>query len=145
MKWIKWILGVVTAGVITFVPTNFIMHRTWKVHMDNLATFQYSVQSLAVPSLAFGLFLFLSCVFVPIQKKQGFWFFYWPSFLFLWGHINITCNDGILRNQYDDAILRNQYIVRYSRFVICLVIGFLVSHKLFRQTNWASNGQKASR
>ena len=77
MKWIKWILGVVFAGVVTLAPAYFIMHHRGKVDMNNLTSFQYWVQFLTVPSLAFGLFLFLSCVFVPMQKSmQDFWFFY---------------------------------------------------------------------
>lgn len=137
MKWIKWVLGVVIAGVVTLVPANFIMHHTGKVDMDNLTSFQYWIQFLTVPSLAFGLFLFLSCVFVPIQKK------YAGLLVFLLSTIFISL--GAYQHYIDDGILRNQYIVRYSGFVICLVIGFLVSHKLFKQNNWASNGQKASR
>lgn len=137
MKWIKWILGVVIAGVITLVPANFIMHHTGKVDMNNLTSFQYWIQFLTVPSLAFGLFLFLSCVFVPMQKKYAGLLVFILSIIFIFL--------GAYQHYMDDGILRNQYIVRYSGFVICLVIGFWVSHKLFRQTNWASNRQKASR
>jgi uncharacterized paraquat-inducible protein A len=131
MKRVKWILGVVIAGVITLVPANFIMPRTGKVDMNNLTTFQYWVQFLTVPSLAFGLFLFLSCVFVPIQKK------YAGLLVFLLSIIFISL--GAYQHYMDDGILRNQYIVRYSGFIICLIIGFLLSYKTFRQNNWVSN------
>ena len=137
MKWLKWILAIVIAGIITIVPANLIMHRTGNVDMNNLSTFQYWVQFFAVPSLAFGLFLFLSCVFVSIQKKYAGLLVFILSIIFI--------SMGAYQHYMDDGVLRNQYIVRYSGFVACLVIGFVLSYKLFRQNNWVSNGQKASR
>ena len=137
MKWLKWILGVVIAGVITLWPANLIMHHTGKVDMNNLSPFQYWIQFLTVPSLAFGFFLFLSCVFVPMQKKYAGLLVFLLSIIFI--------SMGAYQHYIDDGVLRNQYIVRYSGFVVCLVIGFLLSHKLFRQNNWVSKRQKASR
>ena len=83
MKWIKWIFGIVMAGIITLVPANFIMHHTGKVDMNNLTSFQYWIQFLTVPSLAFGLFVFLAYVFVPMQKKVCSYFGFGIEFHFL--------------------------------------------------------------
>lgn len=131
MKWIKWILGIIIAGVVTLWPANLIMHHTGKVDMDNLTSFQYWVQFLTVPSLAFGLFLFLSCLFVPIQKK------YAGLLVFLLSIIFISL--GAYQHYMDDGTLHNKYILRYSGFIICLLIGFWISHKLYRQKNWVTN------
>ncbi|HEV8083730.1 MAG TPA: hypothetical protein VGP55_11035 [Chitinophagaceae bacterium] len=131
MKWIKWILGIIIAGVVTLWPANLIMHHTGKVDMNNLTSFQYWVQFLTVPSLAFGLFLFLSCLFVPIQKK------YAGLLVFLLSIIFISL--GAYQHYMDDGTLHNQYILRYSGFIICLLIGFWISHKLYRQKNWVTS------
>lgn len=79
---------------------------------------------------------FILCICTDTKKYAGLLVFL-PSTIFI--------SLGAYQHYIDDGILRNQYIVRYSGFVICLVIGFLVSHKLFKQNNWTSNGQKASR
>ena len=71
MKWIKWVLGIILAGIITVWPASLIMHHTGSVDMNHLTPFQYWFKFLIVPSTAFGLFLFLSCFFVPIHKKYA--------------------------------------------------------------------------
>jgi len=130
MRWLKWILVIFIAGVITLVPANLIMHRTGRVDMNNLTAFQYWVQFLAVPSLAFGLFLFLSCVFVGEEKKYAALLVFAISFVFI--------SMGAYQHYTDDGVLQRQYIVRYSGFITCLLIGFAVSYKLFRHNNWVS-------
>lgn len=130
MKWIKWILGIVLAGIITLVPANFIMHRTGKVDMNNLTPFQYWIQFLTVPSVAFGLFLFLACVFVPMQKKYAGILVFTLSLIFI--------ALGTWQHYTDDGYLRNDYLVRYIGFTICLILGFMLSYKLFKQKLWTS-------
>ncbi len=70
MKWINWVLAIIAAGVLTLGTANIIMHRTGNVDFKNLTAFQYWIKFLIIPSLAFGLFLFLTCVFAPFQKKN---------------------------------------------------------------------------
>ncbi len=135
MKWIKWILGVLLAGVITLVPANFIMHHTGKVDMNNLTPFQYWIQFLLVPSLAFGLFLFLACAFVPIQKKHAGILVFSLSIIFI--------ALGTYQHYTDDGFLRSDYLVRYTGFVVALIIGFKLSYKFFGQRKWTSTQQKA--
>jgi len=130
MKWIKWISGIILAGVLALVPANFIMHRTGKVDMNNLTAFQYWVVFLVVPSLAFGLFVFLSCVFVPLQKKYAGILVLLLSIIFI--------GLGTYQHYMDDGFLRNQYIVRYIGFIIGLVIGFTLSYKIFKENKWTS-------
>ena len=131
MKWIKWILGVVIAGIVTLIPANFIMHHTGKVDMNNLNSFQYWIQFLAVPSLAFGLFVFLACVFVPMQKKYAGLLVLVLSFIFI--------ALGTYQHYTDDGFLRKDYLVRYIGFTICLITGFMLGYKLYRQNKWTSN------
>lgn len=130
MKWIKWISGIVLAGIITLLPANFIMHRTGQVDMNNLTSFQYWIQFLTVPSLAFGLFLFLACAFVPIQRK------YAGVLVFVLSIIFIAL--GAYQHYADDGFLHNDYLVRYIGFVVCLIIGFLLSYNFYRQKKWTS-------
>ncbi|SRR6266542_3969027 len=130
MKWIKWILGIVLAGIVTLVPANFIMHHTGKVDMNNLTSFQYWVQFLTVPSIAFGLFLFLACLFVPIQKKSAGILVFMLSIVFI--------ALGTYQHYTDDGFLRTDYLVRYIGFVVGLVLGFSLSYKFFKQTNWTN-------
>lgn len=131
MRWAKWSLGIVLAGIITLVPANFIMHHAGNVDMNNLNFFQYWIQFLTVPSLAFGLFLFLACAFVPIHKK------YAGILVFVLSIIFIAL--GMYQHYTDDGFLRNDYLVRYSGFILCLIIGFALSYRLFRQNKWTSN------
>lgn len=131
MRWVTWSLAIVLAGIITLGPANFIMHHTGNVEMNNLSSFQYWIQFLTVPSLAFGLFLFLACAFVPIQKK------YAGVLVFVLSVIFIAL--GMYQHYTDDGFLRNDYLVRYLGFVLCLMIGFALSYKLFRQNKWTSN------
>ena len=134
MKWVKWIASIVLAGLVTLLPANFIMHRTGDVDMNNLTTFQYWVKLLVVPSIAFGLFLFLSCVFVDIQKKYAGLLVFMLSTIFI--------SMGAYQHYIDDGILRNQYVVRYCAFIASLVIAFAISYKFYRQNNWVAE-QKA--
>ncbi len=130
MKWIKWILGIVLAGTITLVPAGFIMHHTGKPDMNNLTAFQYWIQFLAIPSIAFGLFLFLACAFVPIQKKWAGIVVFTLSIIFI--------ALGIYHHYTDDGYLRNDYLIRYIGFVAGLMLGFLLSYQFFRQGKWVS-------
>jgi hypothetical protein len=131
MKWLKWILGIVLAGIVTLVPANFIMHRTGQVDMNNLTSFQYWIQFLTVPSIAFGLFLFLACTFVPIQKKYAGILVFALSIVFI--------ALGTYQHYTDDGYLRNDYLIRYIGFTIGLILGFSLSSKFFRQRKWTSS------
>ena len=131
MRLIKWIFGIVLAGVITIWPASFIMHHTGKVDMNNLTPFQYWIKFLAIPSIAFGLFLFLACAFVPIQKK------YAGILVFALSIIFITL--GTYQHYTDDGFLRNVYLIRYIGFVIGLILGFSLSYKFFRKSKWGSS------
>jgi uncharacterized paraquat-inducible protein A len=130
MKWIKWILGIVLAGVATLWPANLIMHHSGKVDMDNLTVFQYWVQFLAVPSLAFGLFVFLSCLLVPFFKKYAGVLVFSLSIIFI--------ALGVWQHYTDDGVLRNQYIVRYTGFITCMIAGFILSYKMFVKDKWTT-------
>ena len=131
MKWIKWISGIVLAGIITLVPASFIMHRTGQVDMNNLTSFQYWIQFLTVPSIAFGLFLFLACAFVPIQKKYAGVLVFTLSIVFI--------ALGTYQHYTDDGYLRNDYLIRYLGFTVCLILGFSLSYLFFRQSKWTSS------
>src|SRR5215212_1921222 len=120
MKWMKWILGVILAGGVTIWPASFIMHHTGQVDMNNLTPFQYWVKFLLVPSVAFGLFLFLACVFVPFRKKQAGLLVFSLSLIFI--------GLGAYQHYTDDGLLANQYIVRYSGFIVGLMTALLISY-----------------
>lgn len=130
MKWIKWILGIIIAGVLTLWPANLIMHHTGSFDMNNLTPFQYWIKFLTVPSLAFGLFLFLSAVFVPFQKKHAAIAVLLLSLIFI--------GLGAYQHYIDNGVLQEQYIVRYSGFVLCLVIAFILSYQVYKRNKWTS-------
>jgi hypothetical protein len=130
MKWLKWILGIVLAGILTLLPANFIMHRTGKVDMNSLTSFQYWIQFLTVPSIGFGLFLFLACAFVPMQKKFAGILVFALSLVFI--------GLGTYQHYMDDGYLHTDYLIRYIGFTICLILGFSLSYKYFRQNKWTS-------
>ena len=130
MKWVKWILGIIVAGVLTLGTANIIMHRTGIVDMNNLTAFEYWIKFLTVPAIAFGLFLFLSCVLVPFQKKYAGLTVFLLSIVFI--------GLGAYQHYTDDGVLHNQYIVRYTGFVVGLITGFLLSYRAYNQNKWTS-------
>jgi cytochrome bd-type quinol oxidase subunit 2 len=130
-KILNWICGIVLAGVLTLGSANFIMHHNGNVDMNKLNWFQYWVVYLTVPSLAFGLFVFLSCVFVPLQKKYAAILVLLLSIIFI--------GLGMYQHYIDDGFLRNQYIVRYTGFIIGLAMGFILSYKVFKENNWSTS------
>ena len=130
MKWVGWISGVILAGVLTLGAANLVMHHTGNVDMNNLTTFQYWVKFFAVPSLAFGLFLFLSSAFVPFKKK------YAGITVLLLSLIFIAL--GSYQHYIDNGILQSQYIIRYSGFIIALAIGFHFSYRVYKKNKWTS-------
>lgn len=119
------------AGIITLWPASLIMHHTGQIDMNHLTPFQYWVKFLLVPSLAFGLFLFLACVFVPLRKKQAGLLVFALSLIFI--------GLGAYQHYTDDGLLANQYMVRYTGFFIGLITALIVSHRLFKGNNkWNS-------
>ncbi len=124
MQWIKWVFGIILAGCLTLVPASWLMHHTGNVDLNNLNAYQYWVQFLAVPSLAFGLFLFLACVFVPSHKQNAGLFVFLLSLLFI--------GMGLYQHYTDDHVLRPVYLIRYSAFMLSLSIGFALSYKIYR-------------
>jgi hypothetical protein len=130
-RWAKWGLGIAMAGLITLGPANFLMHHTGNVDMNNLSAFQYWIQFLTVPAVAFGLFLFLACAFVPVQKRTAGMLVFALSLVFI--------ALGAYQHYTDDGFLRNDYLVRYFGFILCLLVGFGLSYRLFKQNKWTSN------
>lgn len=125
---LRWILGIVLAGVLTLGLAGFIMHHDGNVDMNNLNAFQYWVVFLTVPSVAFGLFVFLSCAFVPSQKKYAGILVVLASIVFV--------GFGIYEHYVDNGFLPNQYIIRYTGFMTGLVIGFILSFNVFKEKKW---------
>ncbi len=129
-KIFKWVFGIVLAGVLTLGLAGFIMHHNGNVDMNKLNGFQFWVIYLTVPSVAFGLFVFFSCVFVTSQKKYAGILVIFLSILFV-GY-------GIYQHYIDNGFLPNQYIIRYTGFITGLAIGFILSYKLFKDKKWTA-------
>jgi hypothetical protein len=128
LQWIKWTGGIILAGVLTIWPANLLMHHTGKVDMNNLTPFQYWIQFLMLPALAFGGFVLLACVFAPLQKMMAGMVVFVMSLIFI-------CM-GIWQHYSDDGTLHNQYVARYLAFVVCMLTGLLLGYKLFRYRKW---------
>lgn len=103
-------------------------HHDGNVDMNHLTTFQYWVVYLIVPSVAFGLFVFLSCVLVPSQKKQAAMLVVTLSVIFV-GY-------GIYQHYIDNGFLPNQYIIRYTGFMAGLAIGFVAGYQVYKENKW---------
>jgi hypothetical protein len=124
----RWIGGMLLAGVLTLGVAALVMHHGDNPDLNRLTPFQYWVVYLAVPSVALGLFVFLSCLFVPSHKAYA-------------GRVVITLGGllvgyGSYQHYIDNGLLANQYMVRYSAFVLGLVAGYLLSYKVFKTSNW---------
>jgi hypothetical protein len=130
MKWIKWISGIIVAGVLTLGTANLIMHHTGNADMNNLTAFEYWIKFLTVPSLAFGLFLFLSAAFVPFKKKYAGITVFLLSIIFI--------GLGAYQHYIDNGVLQNQYIIRYMGFIAGLIIGFVFSFRVYKKNKWTS-------
>lgn len=130
MKWIKWVIGVIFAGIITVYPASLIMHHTGKVDMNHLTPFQYWIKFLLIPSASFGLFVFLACLFVPMYKKF--------AGILVFSLVIILVGLGSYQHYIDNGVFQNQYIVRYFGFVVGIIAGFLFSYKMFKYNKWDS-------
>ncbi|WP_310395643.1 hypothetical protein [Hymenobacter sp.] len=124
----KWVLGILLAGTLTMGSANLLMHRTGAVDLHHLTWFEYWVKMLTVPALAFGLFVFLACAFVPTQKKR--------AGLLVVGLSLVLIGLGIYQHVLDDGFLETQYVVRYTVFIVGLAGGFWVSHHAFKGNKW---------
>lgn len=119
----KWVFGIILAGALTLGVAGLVMHIGAPVDMTKLSGFQYWVVFLMLPSIAFGLFVFLCCLLVPFNKKSAGILAIVFSLLFI--------SYGVYQHYSDDGFLANQYIIRYIGFIICLIIGFLISYRVF--------------
>lgn len=126
---LRWIFGIVLACLLTMGLAFLVMHHGASADMNNLTAFQYWVVYLTVPSVAFGLFVFLSCAFVPSHKRR--------AALLVIGLGVTLVGFGIYQHSIDNGFLPSQYIVRYSGFMAGLATGFLVSYRTFKANNWA--------
>ncbi|MBC8151593.1 MAG: hypothetical protein H7Z72_01645 [Bacteroidetes bacterium] len=119
----RWIFGIILSGVLTLGIAGLVMHHGAPVEMTKLSSFQYWVVFLVLPSVAFGLFVFLCCSLVPFYKKSAGILAIILSLLFV--------SYGMYQHRSDDGFLANQYIIRYTGFVIGLLIGYWTSYKVF--------------
>lgn len=126
----KWLLGVLFAGALTMGTAAFLMHRTGAVDLHHLTWFEYWVKLLTVPSVAFGLFVFLACAFVSTRKKV--------AGLLVVGLTLTLIGFGVYQHTLDDGFLETQYVVRYAGFLVGLVGGFAAAHHVFRGKRWAT-------
>ena len=128
---VKWLLGILLAGVLTLGSANFLMHQTGAVDLHHLTWFQYWVKMLTVPAVAFGLFVFLACAFVPAHKQR--------AGLLVLGLSLVFIGLGAYQHVTDDGFLETQYVIRYAGFVAGLVGGFAAARHVFRGNRWAAH------
>lgn len=126
----KWLLAILLAGALTLGPASFLMHGMGPVDRHHLTGFQYWGQLLAVPAGAFGGFVFLACAFVPARKKR--------AGLLVMGLGLVFIGLGAYQHVTDDGFLKTQYMVRYTGFIVGLIGGFVLAHRAFKGTRWAS-------
>ena len=119
----KWILGIILSGLLTLGVAGLVMHLGAPVDMTKLSWFQYWVVFLVLPSMAFGLFVFSCCLLVPFYKRSAGMLAVVLSLLFI--------SYGVYQHYSDDGFLANQYIIRYTGFILCLLIGLLISYSVF--------------
>ncbi|WP_460914675.1 VOC family protein [Spirosoma areae] len=119
----RWILGIILSGVLTLGIAGLVMHHGAPVDMTKLSWFQYWVVFLVLPSMAFGLFVFLCCLLVPFKKRSAGILAIILSLLFI--------SYGVYQHYSDDGFLANQYIIRYTGFVTGVVLGFWISCTVF--------------
>ena len=124
----RWIGGMLLAGILTLGVAALVMHHGENPDVDRLTHFQYWVVYLAVPSTALGLFVFLSCLFVPSHKAYA-------------GRIVVALGGllvgyGSYQHYIDSGFLPNPYIVRYIGFAVGLAAGYLLSYRVFKTHHW---------
>ncbi|MBD0259623.1 MAG: hypothetical protein ICV83_28215, partial [Cytophagales bacterium] len=128
VKMFRWTGSMLLAAVLTLGVAALVMHHGDTPDMNRLTPFQYWVVYLAVPSVALGLFVFLSCLFVPSHKA------YAGRIVVALGGLLVGC--GSYQHYIDNGFLPGQYIVRYSGFVLGLAVGYLLSYKVFKTNHW---------
>jgi hypothetical protein len=128
MMLLKWIGGIVLAGILALGSANLVMHHTGKFDMNNLTTFQYWIIFLAVPSIGFGLFVFLACTFVPVQKKY--------AGLVVLVLCLLLIGMGAYQHYIDNGYLPRQYVIRYTGITMGLAGGYLTSFRVYTTNRW---------
>ncbi len=127
LKVIKWILALAFAALLTIGTSAIILHGILKVDMDNLTGLSFWSTYLLFLPLVFTLFVILSCKFVSFRKRNAALLVILLSIVFI--------AIGIYHHS-DDGYLANKYIIRYTGFIFGLTFGYVLSNKIFKNTNW---------
>jgi hypothetical protein len=128
MKYVKWIFAVVLAGLLSVVLTGYIVHH-FMANLDayGLDDIQFWFIVIALDA-GFGLFVFLSCLFVPMQKRNAAITVAILSVLFI--------AMGIYHHVTEAGFLPAKYAVCYTTFLLAIAIAYFISLKLFSAKNW---------
>lgn len=124
---LKWIGGILLAAFLTVGVAIIIFHHVIVVDMNNPTPAQFWISDFFL-SLAFGLFVFFACWFVPKWKRNAGLFVLIFCLLFI-------CL-GTYHHFTDDGYLKEDHIIRYSSFLISLCIAMFAGHKVFGGKNW---------
>jgi hypothetical protein len=128
MKYVKWILAVALACMLSIVLTGYLMHHFIK-NLDayGLRDIQFWLINIGL-GVGFGFFVFLSCLFVPMQKRNAA-----VAVVILCG---LFIAMGIYHHIADTGFLEGKYTVRYTTFLLAIAMAYFISVKLFGRKNW---------
>jgi peptidoglycan/LPS O-acetylase OafA/YrhL len=124
---LRWIAGIVLAAFLTLGLAIIVFHHVVEIDMNNPTPIQFWVSNFFL-SLAFGLFLFIACWFAPRWKRNAGLLVLVFSLVFI--------SLGVYHHFTDDGYLNQDHIIRYSSFIICLVLSMFISHKVFQNRSW---------
>jgi hypothetical protein len=123
----RWILAIILSGFLTLGSAVFTMHYSGIINQD-LSGFKYWLFFFAVPIVAFALFVFLTCAFVPSKKMYAASLVILLSLLFI-GY-------GAYEHYTYDGFLSGKHITIYTGFIMGMAVGFMLAYKKYKNNNW---------
>jgi hypothetical protein len=124
---LRWFAGILMSAMLTLGATILFFHQVIDVDMSNLTPVEFWISNIFL-SVAFGLFVFCACWFVPAWKRNAGIFAIAFCVLFI--------SAGIYNHITYDGFLHHDHIIRYSSFLLAVVIAFLLSQKRFGHKKW---------
>jgi hypothetical protein len=125
---LRWIAGIVLSAFLTLGSAAFTMHYNGMINQD-LSGFKYWLFFFSVPVVAFALFIFLTCTFVPSKKKYAGILVCILSLLFI-GY-------GGYEHYNYDGFISSKHLTIYTGFIIGMSAGFMLAYKNFKNSNWS--------
>jgi hypothetical protein len=135
MNTFKWTIGFLFASLITAGIISMIAYLDPIEGFVNRNLIYYGVYHLFFQMTTFSLFTFLSCYFVPQEKKYAGLLAILITLLCLAIGLYIGFTD---KKDFHNDVINIRFLINYTGVISGLLIGFYCSYELFKNKNWTT-------